>query len=179
MTEARGPTIVRIRLPIKAPTRSVTGLALGSLMILGTVSVWLWYPERFTDPCIMSLLLAMGIGTFLAGASWFAVDHAIIIDNEKRAVLFDARKASSSLLNARDIEVSREPLDRPSKRMVWCVYLVKTTEQEILLWQGRHKIAACRIAQQLSKHIHKPWGLYTDPGQTDSVQQDASSQDAR
>jgi hypothetical protein len=179
MTKARGPAIVRIRLPIKAPTRSITGLALGSLMILGTVSVWVWYPERFTDPCVMSLLLAMGIGTFLAGASWFAVDHAIIIDNEKRAVLLYGRKASSSLLNARDIEVRREPLDRPFKRMIWCVYLVKTTEQESLLWRGRRRIAACRIAQQLSKQIRKPWTLHTDPGQTDSVQQDTSSQDPR
>jgi hypothetical protein len=179
MTEARGPTIVRIRLPIKAPTRSVTGLALGLLMILGTVSVWMWYPDRFTDPCIMSLLLAMGIGTFLAGASWFAIDHAIIIDNEKRAVLFDARKASSSLLNARDIEVRQEPLDLSSKRMVWRVCLVKTTEQEILLWQGRRKIAACRIAQQLSRHIHKPWSLHTSPGQTNGAQQDTLNQVAQ
>lgn len=179
MTEARGPTIVRIRLPVKAPTRSVTGLALGSLMILGTVSVWLWYPERFTDPCIMSLLLVMGIGTFLAGVSWFAVDHAIIIDNEKRAVLLNGRKASSSLLNARDIEVRREPLDSSPKRAVWRVYLVKTTEQETLLWQGRRRVAACRIAQQLSKHIHKPWSLHPEPGQTNGAQQDASSQVAQ
>ena len=103
----------------------------------------------------------MGVGTFLAGASWFAVDHAIIVDNEKRAIVFDARKESSSLLNTRNIEVRQERSGRPSRRLLWRVYLVKTAEQEVLLWQGRRKLAACRIAQQLSRHIYKPWALHT------------------
>jgi hypothetical protein len=158
MTETQDPAIVRIRLPLRAaPSRCLTGLALGSLMILGTLAVWVGYPERFVDPCIMFLLVAMGVGTFLAGASWFAVDHAILVDREQRKVLYDARKASTSFLNAGNVTVRREPSDRASKRLVWRVYLVKTTEEEVLLWQGRSQVAASRIAQQLGQSISKPW----------------------
>jgi hypothetical protein len=167
MTETQGPSIVRIRLPIRAPPRCLTGLALGSLMILGTLTIWLGYPERFADPCIAVLLLAMGVGTFLAGASWFAVDHAIIVDREQRKVLFSARKESTSFLNAGSIAARQERSDRASQRLVWRVYLVKTTEEEIPLWQGRSKVAASRIAQQLGQSIHKPWTVGAGPEQTD------------
>jgi hypothetical protein len=159
MVKTQDPTIVRIRLPVKAPTRCVTGLALGASMILGTAWMWLARPGRFADPCVPVLLLAAGIVAFAAGVSWFSVDHAILVDPTRQEIHYDARRKHSSWLNASSIKVRRENASQVSRRPVWRVYLVKTTEQEDMLWEGRRQQAASRIAQALSRHILKPWFL--------------------
>jgi len=159
MVKTQEPAITRIRLPIKAPTRCLTGLALGVSMVLGTVWVWLAHPGRFADPCVPVLLIVAGIAALAAGVSWFAVDHAILVDPAKREVRYDRRKKQSSWLNAQSIQVRQEHSSRASRRPVWRVYLVKTTEQEDMLWEGRRQQAAARIAQALSRHILKPWFL--------------------
>jgi hypothetical protein len=159
MVETRGPTVVRIRLPIRAPTRCVTGLALGLSMVLGTAWVWLTYPHRFADPCVPTLMVAAGIAACVAGVAWYDVDHAILVDTTKSEVLYDKRRQHSSWLNAQSIQVRQERSDRASRRPVWRVYLVKATEEADVLWEGHRQRAATRIAQSLGRHILKPWFL--------------------